>query len=461
MKEMIDTVKNKSVQVAGTFWTKLKTSKMLWLGLFVVAVIIILVVRGKSGGSDQAVTTVSLHDIVDQVRVSGRTQSASQVELGFSDQGRVNRVLVKEGDRVSAGQLLASIDTSDLFASDVAKITREQDALVSNAYRNLLSFGIQAIPDDLSLTMPAPTISGVYSGPEGSYKIRIYGSNTVSGASFDVSGLETGFNQPVTPNATVPLGSRGLYIQFPEVANYTASTWTIEIPNTRSTTYATYLNAYESAKATRDRVIADAQQTANSVAARAAKRRIYAPFSGVVASVGIKQGEAIGGGSISSGGEVSAQTITLISQKDYEVVVKVPEISIAKLSTGMPAVLTLDAYGKGVTFPGVIASINPAETIIDGVPVYETKIVFKDQDNRIRSGMTATATIVAEEKKQVVALPVSLIKNDKEGSYVFVITGEKMTERRPVTLGLRGSDSMVEVVSGLSVGEQVSPESLN
>lgn len=445
VKRITDTIKNN------------KTS--LIIAIIIIAAIVFFVTKG-SDNSEQKLVTATVTDVVDRVLVSGRTQSSSQVDLGFADQGRIDRVLVEAGDKVSAGQLLASIDTSDLFASDVQKITREQDAIVASAYRNLLTFGLEAIPDDINTTMAAPIITGVYTGPEGQYKIRVYGSNSASGASFDIAGLEKGFNESVTPNTTVPLGSRGLYIRFPDLSIVTPGTWTVSIPNTRATTYATYLNAYENAKATRDRVIADAQLNANAVAARVAKRRIYAPFSGTVAQVGIKKGEAAGGASLSSSGQASAQTITIISEKAYEVVVKVPEISIAKLQQGMQVDLVLDAYGKDVTFPGVIASINPAETIVDGVPVYETKIVFSKKDDRIRSGMTATATIVAAEKKQVVALPSSVITTDKTGTYVYVVTGEETTERRDIVTGLRGSDSMVEIISGVSAGEVISSEKL-
>lgn len=460
MKEVIGKVKEQGSQAAQSAWQKILSYKKTAIAVVAIAVIIAVVAGGKSQQGADAIVTAETRDITDQVVVSGRTQSASQVELGFADQGRVNRVSVKEGDKVSEGQLLASIETSDLYANDVNNITREQDALVANAYRNLMSFGLEAVPEDINITMPAPVISGVYTGGEGAYKIRVYASNSVSGASFDVSGLESGFNQPVTPNTAVPLGSKGLYIRFPELTTYTPSTWTVSIPNTRATTYATYLNAYESAKASRARIVADAQASAASVASRVAKRKIYAPFSGTVAKVGIKVGEAAGGGSLTSSGEVARQTITLISEKEYEVVVKVPEISIAKLRTGMDVALTLDAYGKNEVFPGVIASINPSETIVDGVPVYETKIVFSKKDDRIRSGMTATAKIVAQEKKGVVAIPMSLIQSDDAGNFVYVVTGENTTERRAVTTGLRGSDSMVEIVTGLEAGERISPEAL-
>jgi RND family efflux transporter MFP subunit len=303
-----------------------------------------------------------------------------------------------------------------------------------------------------------PIITGVYSGDEGNYRIRVYGSNTASGASFEVSGLENGFNQPVAPGISVPLGSRGLYIEFSPGFSYTQTNWTVSIPNKRSTTYAAYLNAYESAKATRERVINDARLTADSVNSQMAKRRIYAPFAGTIARVGIKQGEAVGSGISSDTNQTG--TITLISQNDYEVVLKVPEISVAKLTVGMAAAIRLDAYGKDVVFPGKITSINPAETIIDGVPVYETKVSFTKPDNRIRSGMTATATIIAQQKNNVVMIPASYIDTDASGSYVYVIIAEDKTEKRAITPGLRGSDSMVEVVKGLSEGERVNPEAL-
>ncbi|MEI8224160.1 MAG: efflux RND transporter periplasmic adaptor subunit [bacterium] len=440
-------------------WDNYKASKIIWAMIALVIIVgIVILVKNKDASPATGITTVTTGNVVDSVVLSGRTQSASEVDLGFAGQGRVNRVLVKEGDKVSQGQLLASIDTSDLYSSDVAKITREQDALVANAYRNLISGNLGAVSDDLNARETSPTITGVYSGDEGDYRIRVYGSNAASGASFEVSGLENGFNQPVAPGISVPLGSRGLYIEFPPGFSYIRTNWTVSIPNKRATTYATYLNAYESAKATRERVINDARLTADSVSSQMAKRRIYAPFAGTIAKVGVKQGEAVGS-TISSDANQTGM-ITLISQNDYEVVLKVPEISVAKLTVGMSADIRLDAYGKDVVFPGKITSINPAETIVDGVPVYETKVSFAKADDRIRSGMTATATIIAQQKNNVVTIPASYIHTDSSGSYVYVIVTDDKTEKRLITPGLRGSDSRVEVVKGLSEGERVNPEAL-
>jgi HlyD family secretion protein len=440
-----------------SWWREYKSKKRYWV-ITAIVLLIIIIIAGKSHKSEDAtIATIEKKDLVEAVVLSGRTQSASAVDLGFAESGRVTQVLVKEGDRVGKGQLLASVDTSDLILSDIAKITREQGALVANAYRNLLSVGLQAVPDNLSVSAEAPTISGVYNGPEGDYRIRIYASGASSGASFEVSGLENGFIQEITPNTTVPLGSRGLYIQFGNSNGYAGTSWTVSIPNKRASTYSTYLNTYESAKATRDRVLSDAQASNETLLSRINKRKIYAPFSGVVAKVGIKAGEAAG----SVGSATAAPTITLISENDYEVILKVPEISVAKLAAGQAVDIRLDAYGKDVVFPGQITSINPAETIVDGVPVYETKVAFTKSDERIRSGMTANATIVTNKKEGVLAVPADMVKTDKGGAYVNVLVSDDKTERRVVTTGLRSSDSYVEIMSGLAEGDRVRADALN
>ncbi len=437
------------------FWDKYKTSKLAW-GIVVVVIIILIIALKKGAPAENPDVAIATRgDVVDSVVLSGRTASASVVKLGFADQGRVTRVNVKEGDKVSKGQLLASLDTSDLPVSDIQKTIREQDALVANAYRNLLSTGLQAVPENTSTSIVAPTISGIYTGSEGEYGVRIYGTTGTSGRAFELSGLETGFAQAINTNTTVPLGTRGLYIQFQSIPE--TGTWIIQIPNKRSVSYAAYFNAYESAKATRDRVVADARLNNESVVSRINKRKIYAPFSGTVASVGIKQGESTSSVDIS---EASASgTITLISENDYEVTLKAPEISVAKLAVGQEVSVNLDAYGKDVVFAGKITSINPAETIVDGIPVYETKVSFTNADARIRSGMTATAIIIANQKEGVIKIPANYVHTDKDGSYVFTLVDEK-TEKRMVTTGLRGSDSSVEIISGLSEGEQVRTDAL-
>ena len=460
----------------------------------VVIIIVFLIVHREPTAVVSA--TVTQGNVVNSVVLSGTTESASAVNLGFASQGRVASVVVKEGAKVHAGQVLATLDTADLQASlknaqaslviakanasnnntNLSTVTAQQDTLVQNAHNTLLSDHLQAVPNNLTFSTPAPTISGKYSGDEGQYVIHVYPSGANSGASFSVSGLETGFTEPATTTTAMPLGSRGLFIQFQPNVIYGDATWTVSIPNTQASTYTADKNAYDAAVTARAQAIATAQQSINqqatdqsvsaaqiaqaqaqvdSVVAQMRQREIIAPFDGVVSAVNVKPGQTTNSFNPSgSSSDTGNANISLISENDYEVTLKTPEINVASLQVGQAVTVTLDAFGPGTPFPATIASIDPAETIVDGVPVYQTKVAFTQLDPRIRSGMTATATIIVGEKDNVLTLPVAFVHTDSTGSYVYILNDDHTT-KTPVVTGLRGSDSTYEIISGLTAGQNV------
>jgi HlyD family secretion protein len=185
------------------------------------------------------------------------------------------------------------------------------------------------------------------------------------------------------------------------------------------------------------------------------RRKILAPFAGTISSVGLKTGESTIGIS-----KDTSPGVSMLATDQYKVVIKIPEIDVARVSPNTPVSVNLDAYGSDINFAGTLTTINPAETIVDGVPVYEGTVLFTDKDSRIRSGMTATVTIKIGEKNGVLAIPGSYIREDKVARkfFVDVVNPEdnKKTSEREVKEGIRGSDGMTEITSGLSAGEIVS-----
>lgn len=466
--------------------------KLAWIVL-VLVIFIVIIAGGKSNTSAET-ATVERRDVVEQVVLSGRTESGSAVDLGFADSGRVASVPVREGQTVYRGQLLASLETSDLAAdlrdaqadltiaqaglqnteNNLDAITDEENAMVASAYRTLLSEGLVAVPDSSLVTVTPPVLSGSYDGNEGIYKVIIERQSATS-RDFDVRTFDLE-RTVVTADKEQPtrLGTRGLYITFPDGLDaYHDTIWYVTIPNKTSDAYLSNYNAYQEALRRRDRVLADAKadlsgtNTEASIAAarveqararvdailaQIAKRRIVAPFSGTVANIDLRVGETA---SASGGTSEHASGIKLISETDYEIVLKAPEIDIAKLVVGQKASVVFDAYGTDAPFIGTIVSINPAETIIDGVPVYETHVVFDAPDERIRSGMTASATIVTHTAPGVLSIPASFIHTEKNESFVYLVLTEDKIEKRVITTGLRGSDSSVEITSGLAEGDSL------
>lgn len=73
---------------------------------------------GSVADAEQQVPTVNvatLHAVSDAAKLQypGRVKAAEEINLAFKVSGRIERILVKEGDYVKAGQLVALIDPSD------------------------------------------------------------------------------------------------------------------------------------------------------------------------------------------------------------------------------------------------------------------------------------------------------------------------------------------------------------
>ncbi len=204
--------------------------------------------------------------------------SGSNISLSFPKNGRVKEVLVENGQKVYKGQILAKLSAPDsegavnqargaleLAKAQYASLNsqyettkKQQDLIVKSAYNVLLSSGLEAIPED-EQSLNIPTISGTYiCGKEGSYKINPYKSgDTDTGFSFEYSGLENGTTSIKSDNP-VPLGNCGLQIKWTNLDEFDDSIdWNINIPNTKSSVYLTYKNAYELALQNREKILSD------------------------------------------------------------------------------------------------------------------------------------------------------------------------------------------------------------
>lgn len=465
-----------------------KTSIFLVPAILIVLAIILYTVFSNGNGNYEFYR-VKKQDVVESVEIAGTVQSANFADLGFEVSGRVVSLPFSLGDSVEAGDLIARLDTSGLEAdlqdalnlvnikrselenagSNLEKVTNQQNVLVKNAYEELLSSDLEAIPRSRNSTLDPPLISGKYTGEEGQYKIEIEKDNVHDqDYMIDVFGIERfgGIVQQVKAN---PLGTFGLFVRLPaSPSEYNETIWFVNIPNTEGDSYTTNLNAYQKAVEDREVAIEEAEKNINSggqeysilmseimqAEARAEKIRsqiadheIRAPFDGEIANINIELGEIAGAGEM---------VVSLISEGDFEVRLDVPEIDIAKVGLGDKAEVFLDAFGDDVSWMASVSKFSRGATYVDGVPVYETILVLEDsEDNRIRFGLSAIADLVTDERENVIAVPAEFITKDDTGYYVHVSLEEDKLERRYIELGLRGSDGMVEVIEGLKEDELI------
>ncbi len=183
-----------------------------------------------------------------------------------------------------------------------------------------------------------------------------------------------------------------------------------------------------------------------SARAQLAKTIIRAPFSGEIAKDDVVVGQLA---------VPNVPLISIVSTNQFDIQTNIPESGISRVKVGDAAKVTLDAYNNNTFFDARIISIDSAQSVVDGVPVYRAKLQFVNEDNKIRAGMTANINIAGQTLQNVLYVPERSVFSREMKNLVFVVGKEGAAVEREVVAGARGTDGKVEIVSGVAEGETV------
>ncbi|WP_295446789.1 efflux RND transporter periplasmic adaptor subunit [uncultured Thiodictyon sp.] len=163
------------------------------------------------------------------------------------------------------------------------------------------------------------------------------------------------------------------------------------------------------AHATLERAIADAASARASVDEAKAtlstnginlsKASITAPSDGVILTRNVDPGNAVA---------ASLQAVTLFTLAEdlaqLRLQVYVDEADVGSVKVDQEATFTVSAYPSR-KYPARITRVAFGSTITDNVVTYLTLLAVENTDLTLRPGMTATATITATQRKDVLLVP--------------------------------------------------------
>lgn len=192
--------------------------------------------------------------------------------------------------------------------------------------------------------------------------------------------------------------------------------------------------------------VQQAEAKVETARAQFEKTVLRSPISGIITRKDAKLGEIISG---------TGSVLSVITDQNLQLDVSIPETDIAKVKIGDTAKVTLDAYSDNVVFTATVTSIDPAATVIEGVPTYNTTLYFTKYDARVKSGMTANIDILTAVRENVLFLPSRAITIDGNRTTVSVENGDKTVSIVPITIGLKSSDGKTEITGGLKDGDRV------
>jgi HlyD family secretion protein len=143
----------------------------------------------------------------------------------------------------------------------------------------------------------------------------------------------------------------------------------------------------------------DAQAALSTDQINLSKASISAPADGVVLTRNVDPGNAVA---------ASLQAVTLFTLAEdltkLRLWVYVDEADVSSVKVGQDATFTVSAY-LSRNFPARITRVGFGSTITDNVVTYLTYLDVDNADLSLRPGMTATASIIATDRKDVLLVP--------------------------------------------------------
>ena len=380
--------------------------------------LLVFLSAGCTSGEAELVETVKVirGDLTETVPISGNLEMPDRVNLSFGMTGEVVEVLVERGDQVAKGDVLAKVDTAEI-----------------EARLNVAQLSIKAVQIDYEIARNR-LMETIYPRYTGSFLSDLAGT-WVALEEMDETLAEA-------QRLIDSWDAEGLGLQLDEAEAILAKAKNKLHKDRWPMPFYVKTIEMELDKAALAIDIASAEIAAIEVSLPNAV--MIAPISGEISWISLEPGEW------------AVATVPVITITDTSVLQMkgiVDEMDISYVELGGKVVVTLDALPDKQT-DGKVIYISPVGTIQSGVVFYETTLELEKLDKMFRDGMSATADVIVEERKDVLLLPVGAISREGGSYYVIKMLDEEQSERTEIKVGLNNGRFM-EIISGLEEGDEV------
>lgn len=365
-----------------------------------VAVLMVLGIAGvKFLGSRETkipeVKTVTpvYKEIRNRLSVSGPVSGTDSVDVVSSLHAEVLEIPVKEGDKVTKGQILAVLDDTDI---------KKEAAIAKNDY-------------DLAVSTCAERDKEAGNGYEKA-----------------VQDLKTARNQYdrsriLYDSGDIPLVELEAAENALNDARRQKDAFTLR--NGKAVADDSYRIQIEKARFDYEKMQEQLEDT-----------KIKSPIDGTVVRVNTKVGRF-------ADSVEDTEPLFIIENLDVlEMEIKVSEYSIGKVAVGQEAEISADIL-DGDTVSGEVISISPTGEEKGGGSterVIPTKIRILENDSKLIAGITAKAQITLEENENALTVPVSAIM-EQDGESAVLAVRDGVIHRIPVDIGVE-SDVEAEII---------------
>ena len=430
---------------------KIGRKSIIWI-ISIVAVLTVgfLIFRSKDKKTEYLTQKVTEETISQTVSSTGTLISESNVGLNFEISGRIKTINVKVGDKIAKGETLAVIE-DDILSKEAEKARLALEKAVATAGSNddmvrEAKQGVENAEDQEEETedLENQKVDAAEKGYDNAvdyYEDVLDYYNKVE----DDYGVDSSEAKSANLTLTTALNSKKATQEAEETAKKTRDLNMEVIENSLDTAkekLKTAKSVYT--QKSRNATVESARTSYEIAIANLAKSVLKAPVSGTITKINYKAGEILGmSSSVATFGEIISQDFILESY--------IPESDIVKLKLGQVAEIAFDAFPSKEKLQAEIAEIEPASTVIQDVIYYKIKLRLSALDSRLKEGMSADVDIQIIEKSDILAVPERAV--DEKKVRVLLDNGE--IQQTQVETGTRGDNGKIEIISGLTGGEEV------
>jgi HlyD family secretion protein len=186
-----------------------------------------------------------------------------------------------------------------------------------------------------------------------------------------------------------------------------------------------WINQADYDKLVLDAATAESEVVAGRVAVDNARialddTEVRAPGDGTILSKRVERGQVISSPTMDVGGGTLLMTMADLSQVRARV--RVDETDLGKIAPGMPARISVASY-PGRRFAGTIEKIEPQAVVEQNVTLFPVLIALANEEGLLRPGMNVDARFEVARRDDVLTVPVTALRTERDVDTTASITG--------------------------------------
>lgn len=376
--------------------------------------------RNQVDLSKYTVLAQSEQNLTARITASGTIVPIRTVNISPKASGRLDELYVEQGDRVTAGQIIARMDSADVRA----RLAQAQANLAEAKARQ------------------AATTAGNRWQEIAQAKSQVDAAT----ARVKLTSTKVERNRSLATEGAI---SRDRLDEV--IADDTSAKANLAEAQRR-------LNLLQAGARPEEKLQVQAAVEAAAAQVKAAQVAledtiIRAPFAGTItqrfATVGAFVTPTT---SASSTASATSTSIVAVAQ-GLEVLAKLPEVDIGQIRPNQAVEISADAFPQQ-TFSGTVRLVSPEAIVEQNVTSFQVRARIQSGLSQLRSGMNVDLNFLGAKLQNALVIPTVAVSTEKGQTGVYIPGEDNKPEFRPVTLGT-ALQNKTQILSGLKPGDRV------